>query len=151
MVKGGAWIKLDDWIANKKAIINLQNADEEYFKWVILAELNHSDIGKIMFRVSKLTHCADRYNWNGLKFPIDIDNIKIFENNNENVLVSVLGLEGRDIYLLRSIEYRDRKVINLLLITEGDNRRYTCIEYFFRLLRSMNAKHHSGFMRWNCL
>ena len=37
LTQGSCNTELPEWIKNKKAMINLQNKDEEYFKWAIIA------------------------------------------------------------------------------------------------------------------
>ena len=51
-------------------------------------------------RVSNLRKFTDNYDWSGLKFPVSTKDIGVFETNN-NVLVNILAVEGRDIYIYR--------------------------------------------------
>ena len=67
-------------------------------------------------QVSNLRKFTDNYNWSGLKFPVSIRNIGVFETNN-NVSVNVLAVEGRDIYIHRKSRRMGRE-INLLMVSE---------------------------------
>ena len=87
---GGSYIKLPDWIANKKAIINPKNNDKECFKWAVIAALHHNEIAKDPQRVNNLQRFIEKYNWEGLKFPLLIQEIGQFEKNNTNIAVNVL-------------------------------------------------------------
>ena len=40
LTRGSSYLPLPDWIANKKAIINPHNNDEECFKWAVTAAEN---------------------------------------------------------------------------------------------------------------
>ena len=40
-LRGSKYIELPEYIANKKAIINIKNKDEDCFKWCVLRALNH--------------------------------------------------------------------------------------------------------------
>ena len=45
LTRGSSYIPLPDWIANKKAVINHKNEnDEECFKWGVTAALHHKEI-----------------------------------------------------------------------------------------------------------
>ena len=66
-------------------------------------------------RVSNLRKFKDNYDWSGLEFPVSIKDIGKFETNN-NVLVNVLAVEGRDIYIQRK-GWRMGQEINLLMVS----------------------------------
>ena len=72
LTRGSSYIELPAWIANKKAVINPRNEeDEECFKWAVLAALHHEEISKkTSERISKLEPYSDLYNWKGLEFPV---------------------------------------------------------------------------------
>ena len=130
--------------SSKESDNNPQNDDEECFKWSVIAA---SEICKDPQRMSNLRKFADNYDWSGLKFPVSIKEIGVFETNN-NVLVNVLAVEDRDIYICQKGQQaesnnRSDREINLLLISE-DNRpepHYTAIKSLSRLLTSRNTKH----------
>ena len=90
-------------------------------------------------RISNLRKFADTYDWSGLKFPIAIKDINIFEMNNE-LSVNVLFMKGKDVYICRKGIRRDCE-INLLLISEDDKLHYTAVKSLSRLLSSSNSKH----------
>ena len=80
LTRGSFYLPLPDWLARKKAIIDLHKEDEEYFKWAMIAVEN---IGmKDPECVSNLRKFVDNYDWSGLKFPVAIKDISIFEMNN---------------------------------------------------------------------
>ena len=90
LTRGSSYLPLPDWIAKKKAIINPQNDDEERFEWGVIAE---SEVGKGPQRVSNLKKFENNYDWSGLKFPVAIKDIGVFETKN-NVSVNLLVVEG---------------------------------------------------------
>ena len=100
LTRGSSYLPLPDWIARKKAIFNPQNKDEECFKWAIIAALKWTDIKSNPECMSNLRKFADNYNWSGLKFPVSIKDINVFEMNND-ILVNVLSVEDKDIYICR--------------------------------------------------
>ena len=52
----------------------------------------------------------------------------------------MLGLEGKDIYILRNSNRSDQE-INLLMISEDGINHYTAIKSLSRSLSSSNSKH----------
>ena len=150
LTRGSSYLLLPDWIAQKKVIINPQNDDEECFKWAVIAEENFNEIGRNPQHISNLMKFIDNYDWSGLKFPIAIKNINVFEMNND-ISIHVLQVEDRDVYICRKGIRRDHE-INLLLISEDDKLHYTAVKCLSRLLSSSNSKHHGKqYFCNNCL
>ena len=148
LILGSSYIPLPDWVVKKKAIINPQNGDEECFKWAVIAA---SKIEKDLQCVSNLKKFADSYNWSGLEFPVAIKTIGIFERKND-VFITVLTLNGQEVYTARKSERKSSKNVNLLLITDGKHRHYMAIKSLSRLLGSRNTRHkHKQHFCLNCL
>ena len=61
LTRGSSYLPLPDWLARKKAIINLQNDDEECFKWAVIAALRWTDIKFNPERVPNLRKFANNY------------------------------------------------------------------------------------------
>ena len=95
-------------------MINPQNRDEECFKWAIITTDKWMDIDSHPERVSNLREFADNYDSSGLEFPVSLKQIGKFEAKND-ICVKVLGLEGKEIYILRNLGHSHRE-INLLMI-----------------------------------
>ena len=94
---GSTFFLLPAKIKNKKALINPKNEDNQCFKWCVVRALNPVD--KNPNRITKeLIEQAKSLNWNGLKFPVDLKQIKIFENNNPSISINVFGYE-EEVYL----------------------------------------------------
>ena len=72
-------------------MINPQNDDKECFKWEVIAALRWTDIKFNPGRVLNLRKFADNYDWSGLKFPVSIKDINVFEMNND-ISVNVLSV-----------------------------------------------------------
>ena len=89
---GSSYIPLPGLLAAKKAIINIKNEDNECFNWAITRALNavgknseRIDINFIKIRGPQLR---------GLKFPVNLSDIKKFENRNSSISVNVFGYEN---------------------------------------------------------
>ena len=64
----------------------------------------------------------------------------------------MLGLEVKDIYILKNSNRSDHREINLLMISEDGINHYTAIKSLSRLLRSSKTKHKcKQYFCTNCL
>ena len=150
LTRGSYYLLLPDFIAKRKAVINPQNGDGECFKWAIIAADRWMGIDSHPERVSNLREFADNYDWSGLEFPVSLKQIGKFEAKNDTY-VNVLGLEGKDNYILRN-SGRSHREINLLMISEDGINHCTAIKSLSRLLRSSNTKHNcKQYFCTNCL
>ena len=82
---------------------------------------------------------TNNYDWSGLEFPVDINDIHIFEKKN-GVSVTILSIKGPEFYVARNSKYKASKHVELLLITNDEKRHYTVIKSLSRLLGSSNSK-----------
>ncbi|XP_051155221.1 uncharacterized protein LOC127277868 [Leptopilina boulardi] len=92
-MRASSYIDLPLPIKRKKACINVQNIDNQCFKWAILSALypplRDAD------RVSKYRQYEETLNFTGIKFPVALKDISKFEALN-NISVNVYGLSKRD-------------------------------------------------------
>ena len=110
---GSSYIPLPTFIAAKKTIINLRNEDDECSKWAITRALN--PVEKNSERIDrKLQETSKTFNWEGLKFPVNLSDINKFENHNSSISVNVFGYE-KLVYPLRISEhnYKRESTVNL--------------------------------------
>ena len=61
LTRGSSYLPLPDFMVKRKAVINPQNGDEEYFKWAIIAADKWMDIDSYPERVPNLREFADNY------------------------------------------------------------------------------------------
>ena len=126
-------------LKNKKGVINIQNEDNQCFKWCIARALNPVD--KNPNRLTKeLIEQAKSLNWNGLKFPVGLKAIKIFENQNSSIAINVFGFED-EVYPLKISKEKRINNIDLLLISDEEKQHYCVIKDLSKFLRSSLTKH----------
>ena len=149
-LRGSTFLSLPKKIRDKKAVINMKNNDDQCFKWSVTRALN--PVEKNSERVSKeLIDQSERLDWSGLKFPVKLDQIVIFEKNNPQISINVFGFEG-DVYPLRLSKSKSEQTINLLLISDEAKQHYCLIKSLSRLLSSQLTKHgHTNVFCLNCL
>ena len=83
LTRGSSYLPLPDWLANKKAIINPKNADQECFKWAVIAASRWEEINNNPERISKLKRFEKDFNWSGIGFPVSFKDISKFEFRNQ--------------------------------------------------------------------
>ena len=149
LTRGSSYIPLPEWLTKKKALINPKNLDLKCFKWSVIAALKWREIDRDHQRVSKLRRYDD-LDWNGISFPVSTSDINKFESRNR-ISVNVLALDGKTPYICRKGGNYER-VVNLMIIEDGDKKHYVAIKSLGRLLSKMNSKHNpSQHFCTNCL
>ena len=138
-ISGSSYIPLPAKIKNKKAVINIKNEDNQCFKWCVARAWN--PVEKNSERITKeLRDQSKRLDWSGLKFPVDLKQIKIFEKNNPDISINVFGYEG-EVYPLKISKIKIKINIDLLLISDEEKQHYCLIKNLSRLIRSKLTKH----------
>ena len=149
-LRGSTFLPLPRKIASKKAVINMKNDDDQCFKWSVTRSLNPVDVHPE--RITKeLKDQSERLDWSGLKFPVKLNHIVIFEKFIPSISINVFGFEG-DVYPLRLSKSKSEQTINLLLISDGEKQHYCLIKSLSRLLSSQVSGHkESKSFCLNCL
>ena len=149
-LRGSTFLPLPSKISTKKAVINMKNNDDQCFKWSVVRALHPVDIHPE--RITKeLKDQSERLDWSGLKFPVKLDQIVIFEKFNPQISINVFGFEGV-VYPLRLSKRKNDQTINLLLISDGEKQHYCLIKSLSRLLSSQVSGHkESNSFCLNCL
>ena len=140
-LKGKSYIPLPEELANKKAIINMKNSDNQCFLWCILRALNPRD--RDQERVdTELKKKKNTLTMKGIEYPVSLKDLGKFEKQNRNISIMILGYEEKGVYPLRISDCvgRDYKII-LLLIEEGGVKHYCLIKNLSRLLSSQVSNH----------
>ena len=138
-IRGSTFIPLPAKLKNKKAVINIKNEDNQCFKWCITRALNPVD--KNPNRITKeLIEQSKSVNWEELKFPVDLKQIKIFEKNNPSISINVFGYED-EVYPLKISKDKKINNIDLLLIVDGKKHHYCLINNLSRFISCKLTKH----------
>ena len=144
---GSSYIKTPNQIARKQAIINVQNEDNLCFVWSILAALHPQKDNA--HRVSKYIHYQSELNIKDLSFPLGIDQVKKFERLNSSISVNVFALDKKSgVYPVYITSFKERKHVNLILLTDDDKSHYAWIKDMSSLLSQSgynHAKHYCNY------
>ena len=91
--RANSHIKTPDYVP-ARCVINVQNKDEQCFKWAILSALypvaDHPE------RVAKYTPHENKLNWDGIKFPATLKDVAKFVDNNPDISICVYRYEGKN-------------------------------------------------------
>ena len=131
ILNGSNYIELPKTLSSKKAIINVQNEDNECFKYAVLSAIHYDDIDKNHQRGSKYKNYEDELNFKGIKFPVSLKDIDKFEKQNPQS-INVFGYE-KDVFVLRTSKEDTQNAIDLLLLTEG-RKKHCWIKDLSKLL-----------------
>ena len=141
-LRGETWIPLPKELANKKSIINMQNKDNKCFLWCVLRALNPKD--NHTERVDKeLKLKENTLNMDGIEYPVSLEDINKFENQNPTISLTVFGYKEKDVHPLRNSDKMDREHKIRLMLIEKDGVLYYClVKNYSRLLSSQVSKHN---------
>ena len=137
---GSTFIPLPAKLKNKKGVINIKNEDNQCFKWCVVRALNPVDQNSNRL-TKELVKQSKSLNWNGLKFPVGLKAIKIFENNNPSISINVFGYE-EEVYPLKISKEKRINNVDLLWISDEKKQHYCVIKDLSKFLRSSLTKHH---------
>lgn len=146
-IRGSQYIRLPPNIQKKKACINVKNNDVYCFKWALISAL-YPTVHSERCSSYKITNIEDDIillennillNFTNLNFPLRVNQIKHFEENNPQISVNVFGLEKSDDsenYHIVGPYYFSKEEkpihVNLLLLEEEDRFHYVWIKNISR-------------------
>ena len=160
-LNGSSYIPLDPYLANKKALINMQNEDDKCFMWTVLRAIHPKDTNPQRID-NDLKSKQDSINMKGIHYPVDLKAIDRFETQNPNISISVLGYNKVDlVYPIRISKYTrcDHDIVLLLLkeAVKGENGKikekthYTLVKNKSALIASqVNNHEHKRHLCLNC-
>ena len=138
--KETSYIDLPKEIKTKKFVINVKNKNNRCFEYAILSAQQHDKIKDSHQRPSKYREHLNKLNFNGIEFPVSLKDIDKFEKQNPEIGVNVFGY-NKDVHTLRLNKTDPQNAIDLLLITDGEEKQHYCwIKNFSKLVRSQVTK-----------
>ena len=122
-VKSKLELCLSEWLRSKKeSIIN----EDDCFQNALNGSLDYQRIKIDLQKISKLKSYINQYNWKGIKFPLDKEDWKKFEQNNKEIALNILSVphnkkEIEPAYISK-YNYKRKKQVILLIITADGKR-----------------------------
>lgn len=117
-IAGLSYIELPKYLKHKQAIINVQNKDNECFKYAILSALFPA--ARNAQRVSQYKQYENVLNFTGITFPVDLKQITKFEMQNPEISINVYMFDEKEVKVrpLRLTKIVKIKHIHLMLLTQ---------------------------------
>ena len=149
-LKGSSYIKLPQELRNSaKGLINMKNKDNECFRWCHIRHLNPQD--KDPQRIKKTDkQYIEKLDYSSIEFPVTVKQINKIEKQN-NICINLFGYEEKQkfpIYISKE-KYQDH--MELLLITEGENKHYVLIKDFNKFMFRQTKHEHKKHFCMHCL
>ena len=147
---GSSYIKLPEELQNNmKGLINLQNKDQECFRWCHIRHLNPQ--AKDPQRIKKVDReYIKNLNYSGIEFPVTIKQYNKIEKQN-NININVFGYEEELQYPIYISKEKNEDVLNLLLITEEKGNHYVLIKDFNRFMHNITKHKNKKHFCMHCL
>ena len=149
-MKGSSYIELpQDLKHHRKGLINLKNNDNECFRWCHIRYLNPQD--KYPQRIKKIDkEYINQLDYSGIEFPVTVKQYNKIEKQNE-ININVFGYENKQPYPIYISKEKYEKHLELLLITEDDNKHYVLIKDFNRFMFNQTKHEHRKHFCMYCL
>ena len=132
-MNGSSYIELPQELRNcAKGLINMKNNDNECFRWCHIRYLNPQD--RNPQRIKKEDKLfVDKLDYSGVEFPVEVKHYKKIEKQND-ININVFGYENKQPYPIYISKEKHDKHMNILLITEDENKHYVLINDFNKFM-----------------
>ena len=149
-MKGSSYIKLPEELRHpKKGLINMKNKDNECFRWCHIRYINPQD--KYPQRIKKSDkEYINQLDYSGIEFPVTVKQYNKIEKQNE-ININVFGYENKQPYPIYISKEKYEKHLELLLITEDENKHYVLIKDFNRFMFNQTKHEHRKHFCMYCL
>jgi hypothetical protein len=141
--RGSSYIPLPKKIRDTGSCINIQNYDNECFRYAMLAKfITDGNVHRPNYRYEQL---KNKYNFRGISYPVSLNDIKKFEKQNPAVSVNVFGLDERNnVYPLQITKEEKLDHTDLLLIKSDEISHYVYIKQFNTLVANQLSRRNVG-------
>ena len=147
---GSSYIKLPTELQHHKhGLINLKNKDNECFRWCHVRHLNPRENNPQ--RIKKTDKAfVKQLNYDNIEFPVSVKHYNKVETQN-NININVFGYENKQTYPIYVSKEKFENVMNLLLISDDENKHYCLIKDFNRFMHHKTKSHQRKHFCMHCL
>ena len=149
-MKGSSYIQLPSELRNsKKGLINMKNEDNECFRWCHIRHINPQD--KYPQRIKKIDkQYVEKLDYSGVEFPVGVKHYNKIEKQN-SININVFGYENKQPYPIYVSKEKYEDHMELLLVTEKENKHYVLIKDFNRFMYNQTKHEHRKHFCMHCL
>ena len=132
-MKGSSYIQLPYELQNSaKGLINMKNEDNECFRWCHIRHINPQE--KYPQRIKKVDKpYIEKLDYSSVEFPVSVKHYNKIEKQN-SINISVFGYEDKQPYPIYVSKEKYEDHMELLLITENENKHYVLIKDFSKFM-----------------
>lgn len=150
-LNASGFIELPKILKNKRAIINLKNTGNQCFKWSILAALHYNEVfardKNSVNNAISYQEWIDELNLNGIDFPVRLNQINKFMEQNEQISINVYYFDvekERVCPLFLAKRGVEKRWVHLLMLTEETNRvgkavHDVCVNSHYCWIKNLSA------------
>ena len=139
-MNGSSYIELPQELRHhRKGLINIKNENNECFRWCHIRCLNPQDKDQQRIKKSDKEY-INKLDYSAVVFPVTTKDYNKIEKQNK-ININVFGYENKQPYPIYISKEKYNNQMNLLLITENENKHYVLIKDFNRFMYNQ-AKHH---------
>ena len=148
-LKGSSYIELPQELRNSaKGLINMKNKDE-CFRWCHIRHLNPQD--KDPQRIKKTDkQYIEKLDYSSIEFPVTVKHINKIEKQN-NICINLFGYEEKQKFPIYISKEKFTDHMELLLITEGENKHFVLIKDFNKFMFNQTKHEHRKHFCMHCL
>ena len=131
------------WKHPKCGLINIQNHDQECFKWCML--YHQSEQKEKTHRITSLAKIIDKYDYTDINFPISYDEVTLFEDTNKLTINIWKVGDDEKTYMHRpgNVLHCRAGMVNLLLVeNEEGQAHYIYIKKLERMLHTCTTGYY---------
>ncbi|DAC81320.1 PolB [Mayetiola barley midge adintovirus] len=147
-IAGSTYMELPKFLRSKNAIINVHNKDEKCFKYAVLSSMGL--VTKDLQRVSKYKPYENLLNFDGIEFPVKLQDITKFEQQNPTISINIYVFDDdknkvRTMRLTKEVKHHH---VHLLLLTKtyslsiDDQDALITIESHLDDMENFNISHY---------
>jgi len=143
---GHGKMKLPKNLERKKAVINVSNNGDKCFIYAILSVLHYNPQAH-MGRTSFYEEYMTSLNVKNIQFPFTIGQINNFHRQNPNIAVNILQWDENECQakpLLCAPRSAERRVVNVLLVENGEQSHFVGVPNINRLLNNNKYQNHNS-------
>ena len=149
-MNGSSYIELPFELQHHmKGLINIKNKDNECFRWCHIRLLNPQDKDPQRIKRSDKEY-INKLDYSGIEFPVTVKQYNKIENQNQ-INIYVFGYENKQQYPIYVSKEKYEKHMELLLITENENKHYVLIKGFNRFMRHQTKHNERKHFCMHCL
>ena len=127
----------------------MKNEDNECFRWCHIRHLNPQD--KYPQRIKKVDkQFIENLDYSGIQFPVTVKQYNKIEKQNE-ININVFGYEDKQPYPIYVSKEKYEDCMNLLLITENENKHYVLIKDFNKFMYNQTKHKERKHFCMHCL